>query len=825
MNKERAIRIAILSAVFVLAIIVFSILTNRGSVGMTVDMSSPTLSTISFKVSGKEVNRLVGYKREMNFVDVRDTITIYGETKNLEMLIHQGEYDVDSLTYQIYTLDGKEKLFEETVEQVEDSVKLKMGASLEKGQEAVLKLCLLQNEKPIYYYTRIVQEQDKYISECIDYVEELHKNILVQKDEDVVKQVMEPNAQGNNKTLQHVTIHSDMDHVMWGNLNPELVDSVEYEIKEAKEAYTSVLLRYQVVCEGDNNDEELYNVEEFFKVAHGTERIYLLEYDRTMEEVFTTSNVVVNSKGILLGIADSKTPYKVNQDGTVVAFVQANELWSFNKNDNEFSLVFSFGSSEKEDERNYTKKHVIEILSLENDGNMTFAVSGYMNRGDYEGEVGIAVYYFYMENSYIEEIAFIPSTELMTESAYYNHEQNVLYLLSDGTLYQIEMKDSSRTVLVDHLVEGTYVASADGHMFAYQKDENGKSITEVWDFVKDTKMKIEVAEGEIVVPLGFVGDDFVYGISRAENKGFDTSGQEVQAMHSVEIRTPENEIVKTYKQENVYVLRAIVEEHMITLAQGVKESELYRETSEEYITNNETASNEKVIFKSYWSDLKETQYCFLFADGLGDTKTQTLKPKMLLQEGNRVVELDTKNTGSYYYAFGHGDLIGVYENAADAIEVADAESGVVVSSMQNYVWEDGNKQSYYHNFNISAFSTNSGETSFATCLKKVLVYEGKSTEAVAELGTKTAEQILSESLGAEVVCFRKCSVKSVCYLIDKGVPIIAMKSGDSAILLIGYDAQTITYIDSANGGTYRSNIDKLDSMLEGSGNTLIGYIK
>ena len=47
---------------------------------------------------------------------------------------------------------------------------------------------------------------------------------------------MESNAQGDNTTLQHVTIHSDLQHIMWGSLKPKLVNELQYEIKEVKKS-------------------------------------------------------------------------------------------------------------------------------------------------------------------------------------------------------------------------------------------------------------------------------------------------------------------------------------------------------------------------------------------------------------------------------------------------------------------------------------------------------------------------------------------------------------------------------------------------------------
>ena len=113
----------------------------------------------------------------------------------------------------------------------------------------------------------------------------------------------------------------------------------------------------------------------------------------------------------------------------------------------------------------------------------------------------------------------------------------------------------------------------------------------------------------------------------------------------------------------------------------------------------------------------------------------------------------------------------------------------------------------------------------AACLRKVLAYEKKKADAVSELGSKPAQEILQEQLEKESVSFKGCSVKSMFYLIDKGVPVIALKDGNSAILLIGYDAQTVTYVEPTSGSIFSSSIDKVNEMLSGSGRTFIGYVR
>ena len=83
---------------------------------------------------------------------------------------------------------------------------------------------------------------------------------------------------------------------------------------------------------------------------------------------------------ILLGITDPDVPYVVSSDGKIVAFVQADELWNYDKEQDQLSLLFSFRDAENADVRNKVSDHKIQILNMDKKGNTTFSVSGYMNR-------------------------------------------------------------------------------------------------------------------------------------------------------------------------------------------------------------------------------------------------------------------------------------------------------------------------------------------------------------------------------------------------------------------------------------------------------------
>lgn len=58
-----------------------------------------------------------------------------------------------------------------------------------------------------------------------------------------------------------------------------------------------------VVSTGEGKNKIYYNVEEYYRVRYTSERMYLLDYERTMTQIPDTTRMYANDK-ILLGITD-----------------------------------------------------------------------------------------------------------------------------------------------------------------------------------------------------------------------------------------------------------------------------------------------------------------------------------------------------------------------------------------------------------------------------------------------------------------------------------------------------------------------------------------
>lgn len=834
--KEKIIKIGVLTTVFIVAVIVFSFLTNRGNSDMTVDMGAATLPTVSFVSEGDEINYLVGYKSEMNIPAMRDTITPINADGTLEMHINLYDMDVNSLTYEVYTLDGKDRLLHKTEKEIKETMLLNVKELLPENVEGVLKITLnLDKKQKVRYYTRIVSANEYYVKECMDFAKELHTNMLQKTNTESITAVIEPSEEGDNTTLQHVTIHSDLEHVTWGGLSPEITGDVQWDIKETNSTYSAFQLRYQVKCEGDENQEETYNVKEFFRVRYLKGKLYLLDYDRTMNQILEPSNQILSGKGIQLGIVPKSTQYETNKDGNIVVFIQERELWCYDKKEDALSLVFSFADTEKKDIRNLYDQHAIRIISMEGNGNTTFAVYGYMNRGEHEGEVGAAIYYFNRSQNVVEEKAFIPSNKSFTiaedelgKLVYYNYKQNTLYVLVDGTFYKVDLKEGKKEVVIDKLEEGQYVASEDGHLLAYQENGNLTDSTEViiLNLLSGKKQTVKAGEGENIRPLGFIADDFVYGTSRASDAGKTVSGAEIYPMYKLEIKNAEDKIVKTYEYENIYIADVFVEANMITLNRVTKNGDTYTVIDRDYITNNEEKSESNISLQEYATDMKETQYRLVYADGIEDKEPKILKPKQVLYEQPMTVAFDSESEAGKFYVYGLGEMLGLYDKAGYAVQKADEVSGVVVSSNQSYVWERGNRDLRYFNDKVGKFTALEGETTLAACIRQVLAYEGKNVNVMEEMQAgKSPMDILNEYSGGEAMDLTGCTTEEMLYIIGKGTPVIAMTDNSNAILLIGYDTAVVDYLDPADGSQKSVTAETIDEMVAGSGHTFIGYVK
>lgn len=808
--KKRRIDAGILAAVFVVAVIVFGYITNRGNVDRTADLGSATLPTVSFACGEYGINTLSGYTKGMDIATMRDTITPVID-QNLEMSIEAYDREIESVTYRLYTPDGEQKLAEDAAKIKEQKASLTFQPDV-LTEEQVLEIILKVDDKEIYYYTRVVNPGGFAVTECLDYIYDFHENALIKAEGAGVGAALEPNEEGDNTTLQHVSIHSDYDHVTWGQLEPAVIGAERWKILETNASYTSVQLEYELRAKGEENAEDRYKVKEFFRVRMSAGTMYLLNYDRTMEQKFDGEKNVLNANGIVIGIVPYDMQYAVNESGTVVSFVQANELWNYNRDEDQISLLFSFSDAENTDVRNLTDDHRVKLISMDKKGNTTFAVCGYMNRGMHEGKVGTAIYYYNIETNAIDEKVFIPNNKSAAVAAeefgklvYYSVNRDMMYILVDGTLYEIDMEKESKEKLAEGLKDGQYVVSQNGELAAFQSgDVSEKAQVTVKNLETGDEYNIKADKEEVIRPLGFVNQDFISGKARKADEGETVSGRPIIPMNTIEIRNEKQKVIKTQDSGSDYVVDVDIQDGLVTMNKVRKNGEVYNSVGTEYLANNEEKKESNISLQSYVTEVKETQMKFVFADGIEDKEAKLLKPKQTKAKKSPQIAFSEEELKGRYYVYGYGELQGVYKVAGEAIQRAVLCDGVVTSSRQEYVWEKGNR---YLKHEIS------DKDDVIANIQKQL-----------ESGTRPMK-IMDDLSDGKALDMTGCTTEQMLYVINRGIPVVGMINPDSSVILVGYDEAVVSYIDVASGERKTARYEEMDQMLAGTGRAFIGYIQ
>jgi len=561
--QKGTIKAIVLPVVFVLAVIIFSFMTNQTNEDLTTEMSEATLPVLTLYDGKTAINELYGYTEKMDAAYMRDTITPIGENRLLPVTVQTYQTAVDKISYEIRSLDAQRLIANADVTSYTEnkgmiSMELPIQNLLEKNEEYLLVIQLESGDRMIYYYTRIIESQNSYVSECIDFVKQFNDTTFDSEKASSLSTYMEKTT-GDNTTLQYVTLNNSLNQVSWAEFHGTRLTTPVPSVKEITSTYNVIVQDYVVTRVGQNGQSEYYNVEEYYRVRYTNTRMYLLNFERTMEEIFRGENDSISGNDILLGIRSKDVEYQTNESGKVVAFVQEGELWSYNQEANTLAKVFSFRGYEGVDDRENYGEHDIKIVNIDEAGSIDYIVYGYMNRGIHEGTVGIAVYHYDSLANTNEEQVFIPSSqsyEVMKSELgqlMYVTESGAFYIMVDGNVYGIDLNSLDTKVLVEGLSDEAVAISESNRFLAWVDPSaiRGSDTIHIIDFVTEKVTDVTESTSDYVKPLGFMQEDFVYGVAKSADVVVDAAGNTLFPMYQVKIMdtsSEEHEVLKTYEK-------------------------------------------------------------------------------------------------------------------------------------------------------------------------------------------------------------------------------------------------------------------------------------
>ena len=839
--KKTIIRIAVCVVVFLASALIIGSIMNQGHNNMTMEMAPATLPMITMESGGVACNELHGNTVEMDVAYQKDCITLLGEGRQANFTLDTFGREITGISTEVRSIDGSRLIENSEVTGWKAngksfSVSLTLKDLIDTNTQYSLTLILeLEGEQKVYYYTTILWNDDVHISEILEFATDFHGKLY---DKEVAKELtkyLEPNSKlTDNGTFHKVNIHSSFQQITWGSLEPVQEDAASIRLTQISGNVASLLMDF-VVSTGEGKNKIYYNVEEYYRVRYTSERMYLLDYERTMTQIPDTTRMYANDK-ILLGITDENVDMMESADGNTVVFSDMGQLLSYNAATNGLTVIFSFYDKDNADRRTLYDNHGIKILDVDEGGNVKFAVYGYMNRGRHEGETGIQIISYDNSLNTIEEEVYIPYSKSyavlkdeMEQLLYRNRQQHVYFFLENG-VYDVDLENRSAEQLVSIRQDDSLQVSENHEIIVWQEgdDINHSNQLNVRNLNTGEQTVIRAEDGEAIRPLGFMGEDIIYGVARESDIRTENSGQLFYPMYKVCISNSSGDNLKEYGQDGIYIVDCAIEGNQITLSRIQRsENGSYQEILDDQIMNNveEEPGQNKVVTADI--DIYE-RYVQIQTKTTIDTKTiKVLNPKEVVFEGGRELTLDAVSEVSRYYVYNAYGVQGIYSAPGKAVKEAYDSSGVVANDRGITVWLKGNRVSRNQIMAIKEESVTDQKNSLTVCLDNILRHAGITRNTEYDLAQgKTAIQILEENMtGVQVLDLSGCSLDAVLYYVNQDIPVLAILEDGEAVLVTGFNEFNVVIMEPSTGKLYKKGMNDATTWFAENGNHFISYMK
>jgi hypothetical protein len=811
-------------------------------------MEEATFPLVRLRTEDVIINLLHGYSSNLDANSIRESLTPIGPEGSFEVLIQESDYEIKKLNYEVREFIGNELIEKGSVSVFDEenefkTAKLHLSPDLQKEKDYAVKITLITSEsRKMYYYTRIKKYDSGNLKKKLEFVMDFHNAIKDKEKAEEYSVYLEPHRTKENTSLADVNIHSSLELITWGKLEPEFITEVVPTVVENYAEIASFVLEY-VVKAKVSDIPEFYKVKEYYRVRYTPGRTYLLNYERRMEALFDTDLTNVSMNQLKLGITSNlDIPYLAGPDKMKFAFVRNRELWFYDLEENKIVRIFSFRQNKTDYIRDIYDQHDIRILNMDAEGNVNFMVYGYMNRGQYEGRVAIVLYKYIRADQRIEELVYIPVDEPyqrlkenMGELSYINN-LDIFYFHIYDSIYSYDMITKQLTKLASNVAKDNILDfSKEGYFVWQESDGLGYSNNiNIMNLETGDIQKIDSRPGYKIVLLDMIDLNLIYGFVAENDITTMIDGRVIIPMNRIEIASLQNEILKSYNKEGYYITGVEVKDNIVELYRSkkgkVNGKDVYVSSSSDYIMNRIVEKTPFISVVPRVSEAALTEYYIQLPSEFDMDK----EPKMLTTVNTIISDdptlrlpKDGENISNekQYYAYIMGELEETYKEAAEAINAADQGAGVVLSSLNHLVWERGVNAS---RINLSKFETmdfSASSNSLESCIKLMAKYLGKNIDnKTLDLKDTSALEILNKDLKVEPIRLTGSTLDQVLYYINKGRPVIAMTGYNDAILIYGYDAYNIYMIDPKQGKSVKIGLQDSRDLFENAGNIFISYL-
>lgn len=830
-------KLTVCIVVFVITLFVSSSIYNQGNKELTTSMTQASLPLVHITTKGIAYNYLHGLKQEMDGSFFRDTITPLETDRALTFVIDKYKNTIQEISFEVRSIDGTRLVeqtrvsnFKESEDRIQATVTIK--DLIEPHVEYNWILMLKVGNETLRYYTRII-DGGYNTYEKLTFVKDFHNKTFDKEQAKDLITYLESNAKGDNTTLSRVDIHCNLKQITWADLNISQITEPQIIISEIEEQTASIRMNYRVQTV-ESRKKYQYNVVEFYRIRYTPDRTYLLDYERSMNQLFDPGADVYGGSKIMLGIRDANVQMMESDGGSNLAFVNQNQLFCYHAADKKIAYLFSFYDGN--DPRSNYDNHDIKILNVDETENVRFMVYGYMNRGKHEGSIGVQVCEYNGMLNTVEELIFIPYNKAYAtlktdmEQLSFINKNGVFYIYLDGSILAINLLNLTCEEIAGNLQQGSFEVSSTNKMLVWQNSADAYNCTKLILMNLNTgeRQEIRTSGENRMLPLGFIGEDLIYGVVQYEDISIDFSGSVTFPMNTIYIQDEQGKVLKTYQREGIYVTDASIENNLITLTRVAKnEDGNYSSTSSDQIVNNlvdESGynSSEVVVTQTYQKIVQ-----LVLKNAIETKKLKNTNPLQVLFEGSRELAVTVENPISRYYVYGRYGIDGTFTHESEAINLAYNISGTVVNQNGDYIWKRTTRSIRNQIMAITGKQKTEGNTDLAVCLETILEFCGsiKNVQPMLDNG-KTVKQILEENLNdVTALDLTGVSLDAILYYVNQDIPVLVSLENDRAMLVIGFNELNVVVMNPETGTVYKIGMNDATNLFRQNGNAFVTYFR
>ncbi len=467
--RAKKFRYIIFVFVFLLAVIGFLLYSFLGkekneTIGGDIEGSDLNIPKLYNVLDDYYINKMYGYSNEMDAAVSDNILSLVLDDFSMKFRIVDADIsEIEDFDYSIRKFDTNELVESGERTKVEsDIIDLHLSSLMEENKEYSLELKLYTNGKTYHYYSRIIRSNTEFLKKLIDMANTFSNNNFDSNTARDNSVYLESDGTGNSRGLEYVTLKSDFEMISYNGMSltpaEKEVTLVNYNGKVGEIHFSFTADAYG----------KTYNIEENFICKSGAQRLYMLDYTRTMNQKIL--NKLTVDKKIDLGMGNRGSRIITNAKVDKIAFLADNKLFLSDGKKENVDVIYSCGKN------NY-------IMPLKFGDGLYFINYGYNLDDSHIGEVGVCLLKYMEDTKKVSKLAFIKTDvdvaslkESIDELAYMG-DSGMLYIKLLDKVVGLDITSGSYVTVAENLETGKYSIRQDKSLLSWTVGEGSERIS------------------------------------------------------------------------------------------------------------------------------------------------------------------------------------------------------------------------------------------------------------------------------------------------------------------------------------------------------------